>query len=319
MPRTSTQQNPAAQPSTPQDARAQDSATQGTPFAFTPVTPPRSKASSPSGFGAAPSTAFAPGQGGGGPQENLPVLLPQSTPPDAPRGTAKKVLLAACAVVVVGAIGTAAYYAYTDKPTNAALSGTPSATNAPDATSAAQPTPMATAVLDSEATDPRKLTLAEAFPDSRVTLDGRTFKRVKVDMTDDCADAAAGVFAEALKQQQCRRVLRATYVDGKRDYAVTTGIAVLPTKDAALTVDQRKDLNGNLWFRGLNGNAASGADRVAISGGYAAGMVWGRYIIFSYATYADGHTPDAKDKNLGPVSGAFRDQTAQVIEKRVTS
>jgi hypothetical protein len=48
-------------------------------------------------------------------------------------------------------------------------------------------------------------------------------------------------------------------------------------------------------------------------------MVWGRYIVFSYATYADGHTPTAKEKDLGPVSGAFRDHIAEVIEKRVTS
>jgi hypothetical protein len=217
-------------------------------------------------------------------------------------------------------MGTAAYYAYMEQPQATAGRTLATATGVPDTTTAGStPSTVPTAILDSEATDPRKMTLAEAFPDSRISLNGRTFKRVKVNVTDNCGQAAAGAFADALKEHHCRRVLRATYVDGKHQYAVTTGIAVLPTKDAALTVDHTKNLGGNLWFRGLNGDAASGADRVAISGGYAAGMVWGRYIVFSYATYADGHTPVTKEKDLGPVSGDFRDHTAEVIEKRVTS
>jgi hypothetical protein len=232
-------------------------------------------------------------------------------------GAIKRVLLAACTVVVVGAIGVAAYYAYSDDPGDAAADRAPSATASPAASDPEEDTP-ASAVLDSETTDPRKLTLAEAFPKPKVTLDGRTYRRVKTTITDSCKQAATGAFAQALEQQQCRSVLRATYIDGKRDYAVTAGIAVLPTKQAALAVDQAKNLDANVWFRGLNGSQASGADRVTISGGYAAGMIWGRYIVFSYATYADGHTPIATDKNLGPISGAFRDHMAQVIEKRVT-
>ncbi|WP_214108774.1 hypothetical protein [Acrocarpospora catenulata] len=232
-------------------------------------------------------------------------------------GAGRKAVFGLCSLIVVGAIGTAAYFAYTDQGTRATAAPAPSATpmlpnEGPD------PGPVAAAVLDSEATDPRKLTLAEAFPDGRVSVDGRTFRRVKVNITDNCEDAAAGAFAQALTQHQCRRVLRATYVDGKQKYAITTGIAVLPTKEAALEVDKAKNLGGNLWFRGLNGDADTGADRVAISGGYAAGMVWGRYIVFSYATYADGHTPVENEKDLGPVSGAFRDHTAEVVKKRIT-
>ena len=112
--------------------------------------------------------------------------------------------------------------------------------------------------------------------------------------------------------------LRATYVDAKRRWAVTTGIAVLPSKDAALRVDKAKNLNRNLWFRGLPGSTGSGGDRVHIAGGYAAGLVWGRYIVFSYATHADGHTPTAKEKTLVKVSSAFRDQTSLVLERRVS-
>ncbi|GIH25548.1 hypothetical protein Aph01nite_38580 [Acrocarpospora phusangensis] len=240
--------------------------------------------------------------------------------PPASGGAGRKVVLAICSVIVVGAMGAAAYFAYTDAGDPLAASSAPAAAE-PSAVpeEGPDPAPVTAAVLDSEATDPRKLTLAEAFPDSRISVEGRTFRRVKVNITDKCEDAAAGAFAEALAQHQCRRVLRATYVDSRKQYAITTGIAVLPTKEAALEVDKTKNLGGNLWFRGLDGEPESGAERVSISGGYAAGMVWGRYIVFSYATYADGHTPVEKEKDLGPVSGAFRDHTAAIIEKRITS
>ncbi|GAA0386927.1 hypothetical protein Acor_25460 [Acrocarpospora corrugata] len=253
-------------------------------------------------------------------QQQLQRQLPPQAAPAEPRqsGGGRKAVLALCSLIVVGAIGTAAYFAYTDKGDPAATGQAPAVAGAPAvANEGPDPAPTTGDVLDSETSDPRKLTLAEAFPDARISVDGRTFRRVKVNITDKCEDAAAGAFATALTQQQCRRVLRATYVDARKQYAVTTGIAVLPTKEAALEVDKTKNLGGNLWFRGLDGEADTGADRVSISGGYAAGMVWGRYIVFSYATYADGHTPVEKEKDLGPVSGAFRDHTAEVIEKRI--
>ncbi|WP_062431426.1 hypothetical protein [Herbidospora daliensis] len=291
---------------------------------FTPPVPPAAPASPGRGFeslGAAPVTegiVHPPLPKGYRPAEAAPIT---EAPAKKKGGGAKKVLLAGGALVVIAAIGTSAYLAYAGEETPAEEVAAPPVTDAPAAPGGeADPAPtVEAAMLDSETTDPRKLTLSEAFPDAKISVNGRTFKRVKVNITDDCASAAAGAFAQSLSENDCRRVLRATYVDGKKQYAVTTGIAVLPTKNAALAVDQTKNLGSNLWFRGLNGDADSGADRVAISGGYAAGMVWGRYIVFSYATYADGHTPAEKEKDLGPVSGAFRDQTAEIIEKRVTS
>ncbi|KAA9381809.1 hypothetical protein F5972_03050 [Microbispora cellulosiformans] len=279
-----------------------------TPFAFTPVTPASAgRPAPPPGFGPPPA---APGS-------NLPATLGSATPPPQ-GGKVKRILMAAGAVVVVGAIGTAAYFAYAGEPESGPQPRTSPVGAAPSPAAPQPSAAVASTILDTEQTDPRTLKPGEAFPDEKVTLDGRTYRRVKVDVTDDCGKAAAGAFATALTDQQCRRVLRATYVDGKRDYAVTAGIAVLPSKVAALAVDREKNLGANVWFRGLNGTQASGADKVTISGGYAAGMVWGRYIVFSYATYADGHTPDAKDTGLGQISGAFRDHMTKVIQKRAT-
>lgn len=257
------------------------------------------------------------------PSAVVPEVAP---PPPAPprRSKAGTLLIAAVVAVVVGGIGTGAFFAYQSfnaKQAASAADPAPSAEEPIDPIedpAPAEPEPVNTTMLNSEKTDPGKMTVADAFS-KKVTLAGTTFVRVKTEVTQQCQKAAAGKFASALRSKDCRRVLRATYVDSKRKYAVTTGIAVLPTRESAVEVDQAKNLNSNLWFRGLPGTPGTGAERVHIAGGYAAGLVWGRYIVFSYATFSDGHTPTAKEKSLGKVSGAFRDQTAKVVERRVTS
>ncbi|MEV4092448.1 hypothetical protein [Streptosporangium saharense] len=245
-------------------------------------------------------------------------------PPAPPRKRVNTILLAAVVAVVVGGTGTGAFFAYQSfNAKRSASAEPPIPTSAPveptdDPNIPPEPDPINTEILNSEKTDPGKMTVADAFT-KKVTLAGATFVRVKTDVTSKCDEAAAGRFANTLANQDCRQVLRATYVDSKRKYAVTTGIAVLPTLQSAVEVDRTKNLGSNLWFRGLPGSAGSGAERVGIAGGYAAGLVWGRYIVFSYATFSDGHTPTAKEKTLGKVSGAFRDETAKVVERRVTS
>ncbi|MFB9253811.1 hypothetical protein ACFFWE_36770 [Sphaerisporangium melleum] len=267
--------------------------------------------------------------------ERPPFVPPGVTPPEPPAGpgpaqpsprSSKKIVLAAGVGVAVAAIGTAAFFGYQNYS-----AGTPVTMPAPlpsvdvqipmeepTETASPEPSPAVTAMLDSAKTDPGQITLKDAFARRRITIGGRTYVRAKVDITPRCDKVAVGGFATALKRQKCTRVLRATYVDGKRRYAVTTGIAVFPTKQAAVAADRRKDLAKTVWFRGLAGSPGSGTDKADISGGYAAGLVWGRYIVFSFATYSDGHTPSGQEKDLGPVSGAFRDHTARVIEKRVT-
>jgi hypothetical protein len=227
------------------------------------------------------------------------------------------VTLGALALAGVATGGFFAYQTVTSPaPTTAATRASAPPPTVQATTAPPPESPTATSVLDSEETDPQKLSLTEAFPKKKVSAAGTTFTRVKAGMETTCDKAATGAFADALKEQKCSRVLRATYVDGKRRYAVTTGIAVLPDKDAAAAVDQAKDLSHNVWFRPLPGPDGSGGERVHIAGGYAAGLVWGRYIVFSYATHADGHTPKADEKTLPKVSAAFRDLTSDVLERR---
>lgn len=250
-------------------------------------------------------------------------FVPPAPPPAAaPKAKSRKALLATLGVLLLAGVATGGFFAY--RSMNAAqpadAESRPSASQPPPQptiTATEEPDAAGTSVLNSEETDPKALALAEAFPKKKIKVGGAVYTRVKADLAEGCDKAAAGPFADALREQKCSRVLRATYVDSKKRYAITTGIAVLPTKDAAMQADQAKNLGRNLWFRALPGAAGSGGERVHIAGGYAAGLIWGRYIVFSYATYADGHTPTAKEKGLGKVSGAFRDTTSAVLERRI--
>jgi hypothetical protein len=119
--------------------------------------------------------------------------------------------------------------------------------------------------------------------------------------------------AKALQQNGCSSVVRATYVDSTKKYAVTTGIAVLPTRAAALAASQAGDPSRYEWFRGLRGKQATKIDQ---AGGYAASTVRGRYIVYAYAQYADGTKPQANDATLKALSHQFVGYALRPIIKR---
>ncbi|TDD20371.1 hypothetical protein E1294_18125 [Nonomuraea diastatica] len=261
----------------------------------------------PAGSPAFPSGAF----------KQPPFQAPP--PPPVSPGKSRRALLVTLGALALAGVATGGFFAWqaVSDPAPTTAAARPSASVQPSSEPAVSPPAEGTSALNSERTDPQKLSLSEAFPEKKVSAAGTTFTRVKAGIETACDKAAMGAFADALEEQKCSRVLRATYVDRKRRYAVTTGIAVLPDKAAAEVVDQAKNLSRNVWFRPLPGGEGSGGERVHIAGGYAAGLVWGRYIVFSYATHADGRTPSSNETTLPKVSGAFRDETSLVLERRV--
>lgn len=192
-------------------------------------------------------------------------------------------------------------------PTHAQPTPTPSKTRPKR-----KPKPVPVDIRD-EKKDPQPLTIGEVFPDSQVKLAGMTFNRVKTVINDHCSLTANGPFATELTGQYCRRVVRATFVSSDKKIAVTTGIAVMPTDAAAQAALKTQDPAHYKWFRGMK---APGAPKIDQAGGFAASTLRGRYIIYAYATYADGHKPAAKDDTLKKVGAAFRDSTARPIERR---
>jgi hypothetical protein len=141
------------------------------------------------------------------------------------------------------------------------------------------------------ATAQDRITTAMIFPHAHVTADGIKFGRVTAVLNKGCKLTARGAFASALTSAGCSRVARATFVDKAKRYAVTAGVAELPSPAAASHVDRTKNLRRDVWFTGLDGPAHSGATAVSKSVGLGYNIVYGRYIIYSLATYSSGRNP----------------------------
>ncbi|MFI0356278.1 hypothetical protein [Actinomadura sp. 9N407] len=185
----------------------------------------------------------------------------------------------------------------------------PTGTSAPD--DGAPPS-----TIDSARTDGKALALTEAFPSNQVTLGGRTYVRDRASVNHQCALTARGAMAKALTDGRCSSVVRVTFLDKERALAVTSGIAVLPTKAGALKASRAGDPSKYEWFRGMGGGRTKNIDR---AGGYAAGTVRGRYIAYAYATYANGDQPKPDDPMLKSVAEQFVGYALRPIDARARS
>ncbi|MFG2002691.1 hypothetical protein ACGFNU_26385 [Spirillospora sp. NPDC048911] len=169
--------------------------------------------------------------------------------------------------------------------------------------------------ISSEKTDRQPLALAEAYPLGAVDLGGRSYVRDKSSVNHQCALAARGAMAQALTEKGCRSVVRVTYLERGKALAVTTGIAAMPNKDAALKVSKAGSPSRYEWFRGMAGRRSQSIDQ---AGGYALSTVRGRYIIYAYAQYSDGKRPGPADQTLKTAARQFIDYSVRPINARAT-
>ncbi|QXJ23707.1 hypothetical protein AGRA3207_004901 [Actinomadura graeca] len=185
----------------------------------------------------------------------------------------------------------------------------------PVKSSAPVPAPPAPAPVDitDEKNDTKGLEFTEVFPEGTIRLGGRTYVRDRWSINKDPAYAANGAMLAVLRRENCRKVVRATYLDRDRKLAVTSGIAVMPTKAAALKVGKAGNPAKYEWFRGMPGKRATDIDR---AGGYAAATVRGRYVVYAYVQWADGRSARPGDPMIKQVAQQFLDYDARPIEAR---
>ena len=257
-----------------------------------------------------------PGGGPGGPDQmgHYPGDFPMedyrrpygsSRPPQ--RRVPRKALAIGGGVLAAVIVIAGAAYALT-KQTPPPPAAKPKATATPQLTN-----------INSVQTDPKPLTGSEVFPHARVSENGLRFAKAAQVVNKNCTLAARGSFAHALKSGGCERVVRATYVDTHKRYAVTAGVAALPTSAAAQLADHKENFKKGAWFNGLNGKHGTGAQNLSSAAGYAYDLVEGRYIIYAFATDANG-TPlsgSAKqDRLLNSLSRSFALMVRQPINAR---
>nr|WP_026119488.1 hypothetical protein [Nocardiopsis ganjiahuensis] len=152
----------------------------------------------------------------------------------------------------------------------------------------------ATAVAD-EASDPGALSPDSLFPEE-IEIEGQgTFSRVAVDDNEDCSVGTHGDYDEVLAENDCRQLVRASYLSEDQNHAVTVGVAAMPSDTEAEAALSSQDLVAAQWFAGLPGEEGTPAERLGYSGGYGSSGQWGRYVLFSLSANSDGSGDDSEE------------------------
>ncbi|MFB4305734.1 hypothetical protein [Actinomadura sp. GTD37] len=250
-----------------------------------------------------PPQPSRPPQGGGRGNRRRTLLI---------GGGAAVVLAAAIALFTIGGTKSGDDGGEGDKR------GAPEPSAAAPAPSAPATKPPAAAPVNiaDEKTDTRDLTFRDVFPQPTLSLGGRTYTRDRWSLNRDVRYAARGSMLRTLEQQQCRKIIRATYIDRKSGLAVTSGIAVMPTKAAATTVSKAGDPAAYEWFRGMAGKHSPDIDR---AGGYAAATVRGRYVAYAYVQWANGKKAKPGDQLIKQAAQRFIDYDLRPIMARARS
>ncbi|MFD6953069.1 hypothetical protein A6A08_00440 [Nocardiopsis sp. TSRI0078] len=168
------------------------------------------------------------------------------------------------------------------------------------------------ATVANEADDPGALDPESLFPET-MDIEGQgTFTRVAVEDTEDCAAGTHGGYGQVLTENECRQMVRASYLSEDEGHAVTIGVAAMPTSEEASAALDAQDLVGAQWFAGLPGEEGTPAERLGYSGGYGSSGQWGRYLLFSLSANSDGTEESGESESateLRAISEGFFDQT----------
>jgi hypothetical protein len=173
-----------------------------------------------------------------------------------------------------------------------------------------------TAATPGSRTDP--ISAANIFPQTQVSIDGLPFTQVTSSTVTSCSSAANGAFAAALVTAGCKRVVRATYVDASKKYAVTAGVAALPTYDDALKADSSKQFGPDVWFTALDGASGSGAGAIAQTVGVGCDVVDSRFIVFALSAYSNGQNPTGHTSDIQTLTGLSQ-SFISLVEQPLTS
>ncbi|GAA1450359.1 hypothetical protein GCM10009602_46480 [Nocardiopsis tropica] len=168
----------------------------------------------------------------------------------------------------------------------------------------------ASAVAD-ESDDPGALAPDDLFPET-LDVEGGTFTRVAVDDIEDCSAGAHGDYGQVLSDNECRQMVRASYLSEDEAHAVTIGVAAMPSDEDAAAAMEAQDLVGAQWFAGLAGEEGTPAERLGHAGGHGSSGQWGRYVLFALATNSDGSEEGSEESEsateLRTIGDGFLDE-----------
>jgi hypothetical protein len=193
----------------------------------------------------------------------------------------------------------------------------PTSTPSDSASPTASPSPTTEPIdVTSRVTDPRPLTVREVFPGKAMVTGGRSYRILRAEEVADCAKAAYGRTATALKAQGCSQVVRATVVDASGRYLATVGLANLRDTAAAERVlaSQKNPNLGTFTPLAVPGTAASTFRRT--NGGLVSGGTQGHYALYCWVGLRSNGDPPLTDKRIDRIIDDLCGGVTAAIDKR---
>jgi hypothetical protein len=170
--------------------------------------------------------------------------------------------------------------------------------------------------VSSRVADPRPLTAAEVFPHAFESNAGRTYARLKTEVSSSCSGSAYGITAALLNAEGCTQIVRATFVDNTRTFVATVGIANLPDEASAnrIATSLRTPDTGAFTPLRVPGTAAANFDFT--SGTYVSWQIRGHYVVYADVARADSRSASQSDPAVQLVGTNLRRVVLIAIIKR---
>jgi hypothetical protein len=187
----------------------------------------------------------------------------------------------------------------------------------PGPTTAASAGPTTVPVdVSSRATDPRPVTVREAFPGRAIVAEGRRYEILRAEEVATCSKAAYGRTVTALEAAGCTQVVRATVVDPSGRYLATVGLANLRDATAAERVYASMDDpdKGTFTPLAVPGTVASTFRRT--NGGLVTGIAQGHYAVYCWVGMRSNGEPSSTDKGINRVLEDVCHAGAAPVSKR---
>ncbi|MFJ2111604.1 MULTISPECIES: hypothetical protein [unclassified Streptomyces] len=155
--------------------------------------------------------------------------------------------------------------------------------------------------------DRAPLSAETLFPDTSLSVDGRSYRKGATTATTNCAAAAQGALGSILASNSCDQVIRATF--SKNGIAVTIGIAVFGEEAQALKAKKEANSGG---IASLSGNGVPTFCR-APSICRKTTNSYGRYVYFTVGGFTNGQNVVTSDKKVFAVG----DDVAEFAFRRI--
>src|SRR5918999_2124255 len=175
-------------------------------------------------------------------------------------------------------------------PTGGA-SGAAPGTRSPRPPAAASPLPTGPlgAMLKSRSTDPRPLTLREAFNRKKFTAGGVRYVMTTWQATRSCAKTVnSSKLVSAVRTGGCNQVLRGTFARADGRLAGTIGVANLRTARAATVTAKLANATKDAYLQPLPGGGVTKTLGKGIA--FASAEARGHYVVFSWIQAPNGRT-----------------------------